>query len=98
MPRFEYRDLRPIPAAEKAFLDWIQKLDKKFSNRDVEHRSKVVREALHELYLGRPMRSPVPTRLWRSRLWSTALIRGMPHWSRNTTAMWTRRNMPSANL
>jgi len=58
MPRFEYRDLRPIPAAEKAFLDWIQKLDKEFSNRDVEHRCKVVREALHELYLGRPYAEP----------------------------------------
>jgi acetyltransferase-like isoleucine patch superfamily enzyme len=58
MPRFEYRDLRPIPAAEKAFLDWIQKLDSEFSNRDVEHRSKVVREALHELYLGRPYAEP----------------------------------------
>ena len=60
MPRFEYRDLRPIPAAEKAFLDWIQKLDKEFSNPEVEHRSRVVREALHELYLGRPYVEPGP--------------------------------------
>jgi acetyltransferase-like isoleucine patch superfamily enzyme len=60
MPRFEYRDLRPIPAADKAFLDWIQKLDTEFSNRDIEHRCKVVRETLHELYLGRSYAEPGP--------------------------------------
>lgn len=60
MPRFEYRDLRPTPAAEKAFLDWIRKLDEQFSNRDIEHRCKVVREALHELYLGRSYAEPGP--------------------------------------
>ncbi|HSM88244.1 MAG TPA: acyltransferase [Candidatus Limnocylindrales bacterium] len=60
MPRYEYRDLRPIPAAEKAFLDWIQKLDNEFSNRDIEHRCTVVRNALHEIYLGRPYAEPGP--------------------------------------
>jgi acetyltransferase-like isoleucine patch superfamily enzyme len=54
MPRFEYRPLTPLPEAEKAFLDWIDRLDKEFSNPDPEHRSDVVRDALHELYLGRP--------------------------------------------
>lgn len=58
MPRYEYRDVRPTPAAEKNFLDWIQDLDQQFSNRDVEHRSIVVRKALHELYLGRPYSEP----------------------------------------
>jgi acetyltransferase-like isoleucine patch superfamily enzyme len=61
MPRYEYRDLHPIAAAEKAFLDWIEKLDEQFSNRDIEHRCKVVRETLHELYLGRPYAEPGPT-------------------------------------
>jgi len=60
MPRFEYRDLRPMPAAEKSFLEWIQKLDEQFANRDVEHRSIVVRNTLHELYLGRPYAEPGP--------------------------------------
>jgi len=60
MPRYEYRDLRPMPAAEKKFLDWIQKLDEEFSNRDVEHRSVVVRNALHEIYLGKPYAEPSP--------------------------------------
>ncbi len=60
MPRYEYRDVRPMPAAEKKFLEWIQKLDTEFSNRDVEHRSVVVRNTLHELYLGRPYAEPGP--------------------------------------
>ena len=58
MPRYEYRDIRPTSAAEKKFLEWIQKLDEQFSNRDVEHRSIVVRNTLHELYLGRPYVEP----------------------------------------
>jgi acetyltransferase-like isoleucine patch superfamily enzyme len=58
MPRYEYRALRPIPAAEKRFLEWIQRLDEQFSDRDVEHRSVVVRNTLHELYLGRPYADP----------------------------------------
>src|SRR5512146_2620321 len=58
MPRYEYRDLHPMPAAEKLFLDWIQKLDEEFSNRDVEHRCLVVRNALHELYMGCPYSEP----------------------------------------
>jgi acetyltransferase-like isoleucine patch superfamily enzyme len=58
MPRYEYRDIRPTPAAEKTFLDWIGRLDQEFSNHDVEHRSVVVRDALHELYLGRPYAAP----------------------------------------
>jgi len=58
MPRYEYRVLHPIPAAEKAFLEWIEQLDREFMNRDPEHRSKVVRDALHQLYLGRPYAPP----------------------------------------
>src|SRR5438270_1384423 len=54
MPRYEYRVLNPVPAAEKAFLAWIDQLDREFMNRDPEHRSNVVCDALHQLYLGRP--------------------------------------------
>jgi|ERR1700694_2965843 len=61
MPRYEYRDLHPMPQAEKDFLDWIQKLDEQFSNRDFEHRCLVVRNTLHELYLGRPYSEPGPS-------------------------------------
>ena len=53
MPRYEYREVNPTPAAEKTFLDWIEQLDREFMHRDPEHRSNVVRDALQQLYLGR---------------------------------------------
>jgi acetyltransferase-like isoleucine patch superfamily enzyme len=58
MPRFEYRPLKPTPQAEKSFLEWVDKLDQEFMNRDPEHRSDVVREALYQIYLGRPYSAP----------------------------------------
>jgi acetyltransferase-like isoleucine patch superfamily enzyme len=58
MPRYEYRVLNPTPAAEKTFLAWIERLDQEFMNRDPEHRSVVVRDALHQLYFGRPHAPP----------------------------------------
>jgi acetyltransferase-like isoleucine patch superfamily enzyme len=61
MPRYEYRQLRPSPPAEKTFLSWIERLDHEFGNRDPEHRSVVVRDTLHELYLGRPFSEPDPS-------------------------------------
>jgi acetyltransferase-like isoleucine patch superfamily enzyme len=76
MPRYEYRKLQPQPAAEKSFLDWIQKLDEEFSNPDAEHRSLVVRDTLHELYLGRPYADPGPN----TPLAEQALVHGFdPH-------------------
>jgi acetyltransferase-like isoleucine patch superfamily enzyme len=61
MPRYEYRVVKPTPAAERVFLEWIEKLDQEFTNRDPEHRSKIVRDELHQLYLGRPYASPEPS-------------------------------------
>jgi len=61
MPRFEYRPLNPTPAAEKTFLEWIDKLDQEFINRDPDFRSDVVCEALHQLYLGTPAAAPSGT-------------------------------------
>ncbi len=61
MPRYEYRVLNPTPAAEKTFLAWIDRLDQEFVNRDPNHRSDLVREALHQLYLGRPHAAPDPS-------------------------------------
>ena len=58
MPRYEYRPLTPTPGAEKAFLTWIDRMDQEFMNRDPEHRSLMVRDALHQLYLGRPHGAP----------------------------------------
>ena len=54
MPRYEYRPLTPTRDAEADFLQWIARLDQQFANRDPEHRSDIVRDALHELYLGKP--------------------------------------------
>src|SRR5262249_51886557 len=54
MPRYDYRILSPTPAAEKTFLAWIDQLDADFGNRDPGRRADVARNALHELYLGRP--------------------------------------------
>ena len=52
MPRYEYRDLHPTPEAEKHFLALIDELDRRFEERDPEHRSNIVRDTLHDLYLG----------------------------------------------
>jgi acetyltransferase-like isoleucine patch superfamily enzyme len=61
MPRYEYRPLAPQPDAEREFLAWIEQLDREFMNRDPQHRSLVVREALHQLYLGRSYSPPDPS-------------------------------------
>jgi len=58
MPRYEYRNLAPTQEAEKVFLHWIEQLDSEFKNADVTHRSVVVRDALHQLYLGKPYSAP----------------------------------------
>jgi acetyltransferase-like isoleucine patch superfamily enzyme len=58
MPRYDYRVLKPTPSAEKVFLAWVDRLDQEFTDRDPEHRSDVARDALHELYLGRPYTAP----------------------------------------
>jgi len=50
--------LQPMPPAEKAFLTWIERLDREFESTDVDHRSLIVRDALHELYLGRSYAAP----------------------------------------
>lgn len=61
MPRYEYRPLTPTPDAEKNFLAWIEKLDHAFADRDPQHRSDVVRDALCEIYLARPYGAPTPS-------------------------------------
>ena len=54
MPRYEYRKLAPTPDAESTFIEWIEGLNREFQNPDPDHRSDVVRDALHQIYLGRP--------------------------------------------
>ena len=55
MPRYEYRKLEQLPDATKAFDAWIDHLDREFANKDVTHRSEVVRNTLHEIYLAARM-------------------------------------------
>src|SRR5689334_15571716 len=52
MPRYDYRTFHP--EAEKSFLAFIDHLDKEFANPDATHRSLTVRDALQQIYLGRP--------------------------------------------
>jgi acetyltransferase-like isoleucine patch superfamily enzyme len=61
MPRYEYRKLTPLPDAEKAFNSWHSWLDEQFANKDIDHRSEVVRDVLHDIYLGRPYAPPSTT-------------------------------------
>jgi acetyltransferase-like isoleucine patch superfamily enzyme len=58
MPRYEYRKLTPLPDAEKAFDSWLAWLDEQFANKDISHRSEVVRDVLHDIYLGRAYAPP----------------------------------------
>jgi len=58
MPRYEYRNIQPTPAAERAYTAWIAQLDAAFANPDPDRRSNIVRDTLHELYLGRPYAAP----------------------------------------
>ena len=58
MPRYDYRKLAPLPDAQKSFDSWLEWLDKQFSNKDTRHRSEVVRDVLHDIYLGRPYAAP----------------------------------------
>jgi|SRR4051812_35418928 acetyltransferase-like isoleucine patch superfamily enzyme len=61
MPRYEYRNIQPMPEAARAYERWIAGLDAQFANKVAAHRSEVVRNALHELYLGRPYEAPKPS-------------------------------------
>jgi acetyltransferase-like isoleucine patch superfamily enzyme len=58
MSKYEYRNLQPTPEAHKDFLQWIERLDSEFANKDPERRSNVVRDTLHEIYLGRQYAGP----------------------------------------
>ena len=58
MSKYEYRNLQPTREAQKDFFQWIELLDSEFANKDPEHRNDVVRDTLHEIYLGRPYAHP----------------------------------------
>ncbi len=54
----DYRKLMPMSAAEHAYTAWIERLDKQFAQADMERRSTLVRDTLHEIFLGRPYAAP----------------------------------------
>ncbi len=56
--RVNYRPLMPMHAAEDAYLAWIERLDQEFANADMEHRSMLARDTLHEIFLGRRYAAP----------------------------------------
>jgi hypothetical protein len=55
MPEEQERELKPLPEAESAYTRWLAHLDTEFTrHHKPEIRSEIVRDELHQLYLGRP--------------------------------------------
>ncbi|MEO6965285.1 MAG: acyltransferase [Acidobacteriaceae bacterium] len=55
MAHYKYRELKPTPEAEAAYTRWIAHLNEEFTrHRKPEIRAEIVRDELHQLYLGRP--------------------------------------------
>src|SRR5450755_4731798 len=55
MPTAQYRDLHPSREAEEVFNRWLDYLDAEFTkHKKAELRAELVRDQLHQLFLGRP--------------------------------------------
>jgi hypothetical protein len=55
MARIEDRELHPQAEAEEVYLRWLTHLDGEFSrHQEPRLRAELVRDALHQIYLGRP--------------------------------------------
>jgi acetyltransferase-like isoleucine patch superfamily enzyme len=55
MTVYPYRDLKPTPEAYEIFKRWLVHLDEEFTrHQGFERRAEIVRDELHQLYLGRP--------------------------------------------
>jgi hypothetical protein len=55
MTHDECRELHPTPEAEEVFKRWLEHLDEEFTkHKKPSLRGELVRDALHQLYLGRP--------------------------------------------
>lgn len=55
MPEYAYRDLKPQPEAEVTFKRWISHLNEEFTrHQSCDRRSEIVRDELHQIYLGVP--------------------------------------------
>ena len=55
MARYQYRDLKPTVEAEELYRRWLCHLDEEFTrHKESRLRGEIVRDALHQIYLGRP--------------------------------------------
>lgn len=64
MAKYQYRDLHPTAEAQEIFCRWIKHLDEEFGrHKEPQLRAELVRDALHQIYLGRPHRTRVSTTL-----------------------------------
>jgi acetyltransferase-like isoleucine patch superfamily enzyme len=64
MPVLNYYELKPTPEAEAIFRRWLANLNEEFTrHQSVDRRSEIVRDELHQIYLGRPHGGRVTTTL-----------------------------------
>src|SRR5271156_1366042 len=55
MARYQYRELKPSVEAEEIYRRWVCHLDEEFTrHKESRLRGEIVRDALHQIYLGRP--------------------------------------------
>ncbi len=55
MPEYSYRDLKPLPEAEVIYKRWLAHLNEEFTrHQGCDRRSEIVRDELHQIYLGIP--------------------------------------------
>jgi acetyltransferase-like isoleucine patch superfamily enzyme len=55
MARYQYRDVKPTAEAEDLYRRWLCHLDEEFTrHKESRLRGELVRDSLHQIYLGRP--------------------------------------------
>jgi acetyltransferase-like isoleucine patch superfamily enzyme len=55
MTKVEYRDIHPSPEAQDIYCRWVRHLDEEFGrHKEPRLRAETVRDALHQIFLGRP--------------------------------------------
>jgi acetyltransferase-like isoleucine patch superfamily enzyme len=55
MARYQYRDVKPTAEAEDLYRRWLSHLDEEFTrHKESRLRGEIVRDSLHQIYLGRP--------------------------------------------
>jgi hypothetical protein len=69
----QQRELKPTPEAEALYRRWVSHLNEEFTrHQSVDRRSEIVRDELHQLYLGRPHGGRMNTTL--SSEWGTNVL------------------------